>query len=156
MAMYAIHCPPLGGDNEAAAEAMRARRMGFSYFGFVFGPFWLAAQRLWLPLIVYFAVAALLSFLFAAGVFAAPAALALDLLAGIFIGLEGRNWVGIKLARRGLPLVDIIEARNADEAARVYFTRALANPTPPPTAPVARSIQPPAGEIIGLFPEARR
>jgi hypothetical protein len=154
MAMYAIHCPPLAGDSVAAAEALRARRIGFSYFGFVFGPFWLAAQRLWLPLLVYIAFAALMAFLFTVGVFAAPAALALDLLAGMFIGLEGRNWVGSKLASRGLPLVDIIEARDEDEAALAYFTRELENPVP--ALPTTRSSRPPTSEIIGLFPEARR
>jgi hypothetical protein len=156
MAMYAIHCPTLAGDSEAAAEKMRARRMGFSYRGFVFGPFWLAAQRLWLPLLVYLVAAALLGFLIAAGLFAAPAAVALELLAGLFIGLEGRNWVGARWARRDLPLVDIIEARDEDEAALIYFTRALANPAPVLAPAISRSRRPPAREIIGLFPEAQR
>ncbi len=129
--------------------------MGFCYFGFVFGPFWLAAKRLWPPLLVYVAGAALIGFLAASGVVAAPAILALEILAALFIGLEGRNWVGGALARRGLPLVDVIEARDEDEAARVYFTRALAVAPPSPSA--ARSAPPRSGQdVIGLFPEAPR
>jgi hypothetical protein len=155
--MYAIHCPPLAGDSEAAAEAMRARRVGFSYAGFVFGPFWLLAHRLWGFALAYVVAAALIGFLVDAGVFGAGAAVALELLAAVLIGLEGRNWVGAALTRRGSPLVDIVEAHDADEAARVFFTRALANPAAPrqrtafPIPALARS-----REIIGLFPEAPR
>ena len=155
MAIYAIHCAPLPGDREGVAESMRATRLGFCYFGFVFGPFWLAARRLWLPLLVYIACAALIGFLVAFGIVAAPAVLALEILAALLIGLEGRNWVAAALARRGLPLVDIIEAHDEDEAARVYFTRTLA--VAPPSSSAARSTPPRSGQdVIGLFPEAPR
>ncbi len=155
--MFAIHCPPMAGDREAAAQALRARRMGFSYAGFVFGPFWLLAHRLWLPAFIYVALAVVFAGLIGAGVFAAPSAMVLELLAAVFVGLEGRQWVGAALARRGLPLVDIIEAHDADEAARAYFNRALAEPVPAPARADVRA-PPPARdrEIIGLFPEARR
>jgi hypothetical protein len=155
MAMYAIHCPSLAGDREAAAEAMRATPIGFCYRGFVFGPFWLAVQRLWLPFLIYVAVAALIGFLVASGVFAAPAAVALELAAAVLIGLEGRNWLEAALERRGLPLVDIIEARDEDEAARIYFTRALAAAASSPSGPRLTGPRPVSG-IIGLFPEAQR
>jgi hypothetical protein len=156
MTMYAIHCPPLAGDTAVSAETLRARKVGFSYAGFVFGPFWLIAQRLWLCALVYVVGAALLGFLVALGIFAPPAALALELLAALFIGLEGRSWVGAALARRGLPLVDIIFAYDEDEAARAYFTRALASPVDAPSRASFRSAAPRGNEIIGLFPEARR
>jgi hypothetical protein len=153
--MYAIHCPSMAGDSDAAAEAMRATRIGFCYSGFVFGPFWLAAQRLWLALVVYVAGASLIGFLVASGVFAAPGALALEALAAVLIGLEGRNWLGASLERRGLPLVDIIEARDADEAARIFFTRALAAASSAPLG-VRHTGSRPVSGIIGSFPEAQR
>ena len=146
--MYAIHCPSMAGDSDAAAEAMRATRIGFCYSGFVFGPFWLA-------LVVYVAGASLIGFLVASGVFAAPGALALEALAAVLIGLEGRNWLGASLERRGLPLVDIIEARDADEAARIFFTRALAAASSAPLG-VRHTGSRPVSGIIGSFPEAQR
>jgi len=145
--MYAIHCPSMAGDSDAAAEAMRATRIGFCYSGFVFGP--------WLALVVYVAGASLIGFLVASGVFAAPGALALEALAAVLIGLEGRNWLGASLERRGLPLVDIIEARDADEAARIFFTRALAAASSAPLG-VRHTGSRPVSGIIGSFPEAQR
>ena len=155
MAIYAIHCPSLSGDTEAAAERLRATKLGFCYRGFVFGPFWLAAQRLWLPLLVYVAVAGLMGFLVASGVLAAGAVVALEILAALLIGLEGRDWLGLALARRGSPLVDIIEARDEDEAARIYFTRALAAGASARAAAGSGAPRAMPG-VIGSLPEALR
>jgi hypothetical protein len=153
--MYAIHCSPLAGGRDAAAEALKATKLGFCYPAFVFGPFWLAAKRLWVALLVYVLGAALVGFLAALGFIAPGALVALEILAAIFIGIEGRHWLGFKLARRGLPLVDIIEARDEDEAARIYFTRALAEASAAPVGPRSAFPRPVSG-IIGSFPEALR
>ncbi len=152
MAIYSIHCRPLVGGQDAAAEALTAMRLGFSYPAFVFGPFWLAAHRLWLPLLAYVAGLAVFGLLAASGVLAHGALVALEVLAALLIGLEGRNWLGFALARRGLPLVDVIEARNEDEAVRVYFARVLAVAPPPAGARV--SLPRATSGVIGSFPEA--
>jgi hypothetical protein len=152
MAIYSIHCSPLAGGRDAEAEALKATKLGFCYPAFVFGPLWLAAHRLWLPLLAYVVGLAVVALLAALGVVPPGAAVALELLAAVLIGVEGREWLGLAWERRGQPLVDFIEARDADEAARRYFERVLAVPPAPSGARIASP--PRASGIIGSFPEA--
>ena len=86
-------------------------REGFSLGAAVFGPFWLALHRAWVP--AAFALAA----------WVAVACLASDgtrlaLAAGLMLllGLSGyalRRW---SLARRGFTLTEVVSARNAEAA----------------------------------------
>ena len=154
MAIYAIHCPPLVGDVARAFDRARIVETGFSRSGFVFGPLWLLANGLWLPLLVWIVVAGASGFAEATGWLAYGGASAIYLLATLLVGLEGRNWLGEKYSRAGLPLIDVIEARDDNEAARVFLCRALVAPPPAPSA--VRAANAGAGPIIGLFPEAQR
>ncbi len=155
MATYEINGAPAGRE----ADAFQVTKAGFSYAAFVFGPFWLAAFRLWLPLAIYLACAVVAGVLSTGGWLSGGAVLALEFTAGVFIGLEGPRWLSETRERRGYPLVDIVEAANARDAADLYIVRSLGEassaPPPPRPAPIRPSSR---GEphVLGLFPEARR
>lgn len=63
MSVFTVHeLPEPPADRIDRAEAMVFLKDGFSWGAFLFGPFWLAAKRLWLPLAVYVAVASAAGF----------------------------------------------------------------------------------------------
>ena len=154
MPIYAIHCPPIVGDPARALNQARLVKAGFSIAGLVFGPLWLAVNRQWLPLAVWVIGAVAVEFLDSAGLLAAGGAGALYLLSAILIGVEGRHWIGLKSARAGLMLADVVEARDEDEAARVFFERVMNARRPQGAASPAPMRE--NSPIIGLFPEAQR
>ena len=128
MATYEIHGREASGDREAALLALRATKAGFSFAAFVFGPFWLAARRLWLPLIVY-GIAAVVAFaLVVFGILGLGAAVVLAFVSGLFIGFEGSGWRSDALTRRGAPVLDVIEASGAEEAVERFVASRRALP----------------------------
>jgi Protein of unknown function (DUF2628) len=158
MAIYEIHGPQLTGDREAAAEALKASKTGFNCAAFVFGPFWLAVHRLWAPLAIYVVAAAAVIALAASAALAPGGIVALGLAAAVFTGLEGPNWRSAALVRRGMPLLDVIAAGSAEDAAYLHIMRNMAGTVGAP-APREFGVGPRAGRethVLGLFPEARR
>jgi hypothetical protein len=86
-------------------------REGFSPGAALFGPFWLALHRAWLP-----AVLALAAGLAVNALASGDARLVLD--AGLMVlqGLSGHDLRRWSLARRGFTLVEVVAARNAETA----------------------------------------
>ena len=154
MATYAVHSAD-EGDPASAFDRAEFLRTGFSPAAFVFGPFWLLANRLWLALAGWLLGAALIGFAVAIGVLNGGTALLLYSLSNLFLGLEGRELLGETLARYGRPLVDIVGGADAEEAERAYLARSLA-PRAAAPAGAARAPTAPRGgpHIIGFFPEA--
>jgi len=148
MPIYAIHSPPLVGDVAVAFDRARLLETGFCRRAFVFGPLWLLAHRLWVPLGAWVALAVALGVAQGFGWLAPPGASFVYLLSALWIGLEGRDWLGAKLADAGAPLVDVVEARDEEEAARVFLGRA---PSPPPPKTRYMGAER-AGPVIGQFP----
>lgn len=118
MTLFTVQAPGL--DDEGLA---RARFVGdrFSRPAFVFAWAWLLYQRLWLAFVVW--VAAEIAFL----VLVLPhvsllAALLVDLLARVFLGLEGHRLRLAKGARRAV-LTELVEARDGDEAEAIFYSR---------------------------------
>jgi len=148
MKLYAIHAPLVA---QAAPEKVRAATTGFSLAAFVFGPLWLLVRGLWLAFAVYLAlwlaVAAAVRF----GGLAPGAALALDVLAHLYVGLEGRALRVAARARSGRPLADVIYAGSALEAEKMFLERLFGQ-----AAPARYTGAPGSGDIIGLFPERGR
>jgi hypothetical protein len=154
MAIYAFHSPALDRDTASALESTTVLRLGFAPWGFVFGPIWLLAKRLWLALGAWILGAAVVGFAVSWGLLRPDTAVILYWLAALFIGIDGRTLQGWALARRGSPLADIVAAGSSESAEREFFARALAAP-----ARGAASVGPApssAQEIIGLFPRAGR
>ena len=66
MQVYTVHEPqPPSGDQLARAEAIVFVKEGFAPLALVFGPFWLAAQRMWLVLLGFLAAWAMIQGAFA-------------------------------------------------------------------------------------------
>ncbi len=147
MKLFAILAPRTV-EAVAGPEGARAVRTGFSVLGLVFGPLWLLFRGLWLALLGYAILAAAVIALVRFGWLTFGAALALDALAHLYVAFEGRALA----LRGGRALVDVIFARSALEAEKLYLERTLA--AAPPAA--VRGAPPASPEVIGLFPEPGR
>lgn len=102
MRTYTVHTHP--------ARPFVLLREGFSFWAAVFGPFWLLAQRAWLPGLGVLALNALLLLTPEAVRPLLSAALA------ILTGLLGRDLLRWSLDRRGYALQHVVAART-DEGA---------------------------------------
>ncbi|HEX8167924.1 MAG TPA: DUF2628 domain-containing protein [Beijerinckiaceae bacterium] len=165
MKTYTLHVPADAppGDAGALDRAVLVRD-GFSWGAFVFSFLWFFAHRLWLAglavLIAAVGLGAVLQLLRVG-----PAATFwAEFLLAVLVGLEAgslRRWT---LRRRGRPAVDVVAARDREEAETKAFGRWLGEAPPAApgwrptltaaaaTAPAYRAPEP----VIGLFPEAER
>ena len=163
---YTLHVArnALPGDPEALNRAVLVRD-GFSWAAFFAPALWFFWHRHWVAgvavLIVTFGFGAALR---AVGVSTGGILLA-ECLVQLLLGLEGsslRRWL---YARRGRPVVDVVQAGSAEEAEVKSFTRWVSDersPLPYPTADAGygragmaefrfgRDPEP----VIGLFPDA--
>src|SRR5579862_8245655 len=128
MAVYTVHVPSFraeafGGQAPPAAlgEAQFVRE-GFSRAAFFLGPFWLAWHRLWIALILWFALFFLLMSV-APRYFEPQTAFFIGLLLELLLGLEGNNLRRLELARLGYRLVDVAAGRKREDAERGFFRR---------------------------------
>lgn len=87
-------------------------REGFSFGALIFGPFWLAAHRAWIPALGAFVLALLIPLLSRP-----PASLVLLPGLALLLGLSGRDLVRRSIARRGYLESDVVTGRDEDEAA---------------------------------------
>jgi hypothetical protein len=150
MRLYAIHAPRTA-EVFAGLERARAARTGFSFAALLFGPLWLLARGLWLALIGYAILAALVVLAAREGWLRPAAAIALFALANLYLAVEGRALAIAARRRAGRPLVDVVHAQSALEAEKLYLERALAGGA----APLRRG-EPGATDVIGMFPEPGR
>jgi hypothetical protein len=167
MAFYAAYLPPQkAGLTEAdALSRSMVLRDGFSFGAFVFTGLWLLAKRLWLPFLAFAVIYGLIALAQWRYGFHPGVGMVIQLVIGIWLGLEGANLQGRKLMDGGWRFVDVVEARNQDEAERRFFEKALARglgEAPPPAssqAPAAASFpaarpSPASQGVIGMFPDA--
>lgn len=122
MLSYTIHEPPgAAADKLDRAEQLVFVREGFSWWAALFGPLWLAANRLWWALLGFI-------LLMAAG-YAVLSAFGVDesafswwsLLLNALIGFEGDNLRRWDLARRGWRMVGVVTGRTVLECERRFF-----------------------------------
>ena len=83
---------------------------GFSFWAFLFGPFWLMAHRAWLAGVV------VLLGLIGVNLLPDPYGLAMALGAHLLLGFQGRDLRRWTLARRGWTLAHVVQARDAEGA----------------------------------------
>ncbi|PZN98207.1 MAG: DUF2628 domain-containing protein [Hyphomicrobiales bacterium] len=158
MAFYTVMIPPPGsGGARDEIEQARLQPETFTWPAFIFGGLWLLGKRLWLATLVYAVLWGALFYARNQLGLTSGALLLCHWSIAIFLGLEGQNLIGRKLARQGWRLADVVEARDLPEAERRYFERALASEAMPPRVSLPPARPQPAGPvpIIGLFPEAR-
>jgi hypothetical protein len=116
MRIFTAHRPPQASEEEAVFI-----KEGFSWPAFFFPVIWLVVKRLWLPLILYLLVVALVFALAArlslSDTFVLIAALALNLL----LGMEGNERRRRAMARRGFIEEGPFVGKDAHEAELKYF-----------------------------------
>jgi hypothetical protein len=162
MAVYTVYVPDFGrrtissdAEKYAALPDAVFVHEGFSRAAFFLGPFWLAWNRLWIGLIVWFAVYFLLA-IEAPHYLSGGTIFWIGLLLQFLLGLEGNNLRRWELARRGFRLADIAAGIRRVDAERSYFRRALAAIPPPLPVPkindAAPVAVPPSHDVVGLFP----
>jgi hypothetical protein len=171
MSVYTVHEPLLRGrETSPDPDRFVFVRDGFYFWAFVFSLLWLIWHRLWLALIGYIVVVAVLEAgLRALGVSNTALSVAV-LLVSLLVGLEGSTLRRLKLARRGWKTVGVVSAVDLEDAERRFFgnrvdshageggaaSLSASQPPPPPLSPSAppafpRASAPPG--IVGLFPE---
>lgn len=159
MTTFTLHLPrdARPGDPTALEQAELVKD-AFSWGAFFFTFLWFFVHRLWLAgigvLILVFAFGGVLELLNVHPTAATLAALLLQVL----IGLEANSLRRWTLARRGLPVADVVTAADRDEAEAKAIVRWLeARPAPtrnPASQPVLSTPRP--EPVIGLFPDAER
>jgi hypothetical protein len=158
MASFTLHVPrdARPGDPRALDRAEIVKD-GFSWAAFAFTALWFFFHRLWIAgLLVLFALVALNGLMSVLDVHGLAAFLAQVLLSWL-IGLEANSLRRWTLARRGMPVTDVVTASDRDEAEAKSFARWLTR-TLPAVRPAAAPLRPRGmGEpVLGLFPDAER
>ncbi len=118
MTLYVVQAR---GTDEAALARARFLADGFSWPAFVLAQLWLLYHRLWLALATWIVLEVAFFFLVLPHVSGWIAA-AVDILARVFLGLEGNRLRSNKGARRAT-LTDLVEARDRDEAEAIFYHR---------------------------------
>jgi len=167
MTVYTVHEPPPRRSRSAGdASNFVFVRDGFHFWAFVLGPIWMLARRLWLTLLLYIVIMALVQTgLWALGVSGAVKA-AVALLIGLLVGIEAstlRRWT---YARRKWIYHGVVSASDIEKAERRFFDgyppKAESLAAADASTPIATMRVPPAStqastqastHVIGLFPE---
>lgn len=113
MRLYTLHAAPARPASvpPATAPSPVLLREGFCPWAFLFGPLWFAWHLLWLPAALLFALLVVAA-LFLPDPIDLLAGLALHLLAG----MEARDALRARLARRGRPMLGVVAAPDLDTA----------------------------------------
>jgi hypothetical protein len=160
MPVYTVHAPSDPASREDADKFIFLRD-GFHFWAMVFGPLWLIWHRLWLVLLGYLAVVAVIGIsltLLGAG---GNARMLVLLLLAILMGLEAASLRRWSYSRGRWRQIDFVVADDEEAAERRFFDRWTDDRgpgAPPsyhvPTAPHQPRSMPAAPQgIIGLFPE---
>jgi hypothetical protein len=154
MPVYTVHQPP-GAPSRDATRVMFVRD-GFYFWAFLFGPLWLLFRRLWLVLVIYFAVMSAVHAALWLVKASAETHFWVTFAIAILLGLEASTlWRGT-LRRRGWKDLGVVVGDDLEVAERRFFAQWQEAPAavpersgPPPRIP--RNTTP---DVLGLFPEA--
>jgi len=161
MSVYTVHEPPLRSAGASAEpERFVFVRDGFYWWAFLLTPFWMVRHRLWLVLVIYLAVTAVLdTALRGFGVSAFLIAL-IGILISLLIGFEASTLRRTTLRRRRWRNVGVVAGDDLEDAERRFFDAWVHSaPSPPSAGPPPPSPSPPSSaapegaSVIGLFPE---
>jgi hypothetical protein len=159
MPTYTVHAPPpKAGETTSDPQRFVFVRDGFHFWAFLLAPLWLLFRRLWLVLLGYMIVNALVGgLLYLVGASAVFKFLG-GLLVALLLGFEAATLWRWTLTRRRWPMLGFVIGDDEETAERRFFSewakrvRPAATPEPQYAAPVRRG--PPSGsDVIGLFPE---
>ena len=129
-------------------------RDGFSLWAFLFGPLWMLRHRMWLVLIGYLVLVALLAvgprFVGAGSVLCFAA-----VLMALLVGMEAGTLRRFTLGRRGWNNVGVVVADDIELAERRFFDSWAGRAPQTSPAPASGNLRHAAAssDVIGLFPE---
>ncbi len=89
---------------------------GFSWSAFLLAPFWLVAQRMWMPAAIVFLIDLGAAAAARAGALQQGAALLSMVVVAAFVGLEGQELRRKAMARRGTRFSGVVSGANEIEA----------------------------------------
>jgi Protein of unknown function (DUF2628) len=171
MPVYTVHAPVTTNADLRATDRFRFVRDGFHVWAAILGVVWLAWHRLWLALIGWIVLMAVVDVAMVRLGVRGTAIFLVDVLLALLLGFEAASLKRWTLSRRNWRLLDIVVADDEEAAERRFFDRwtarqrALSNDqsavdrgAPPPTRdipgqPFSKPPPLPQSEIIGLFPE---
>lgn len=164
MPVYTVHAPLSAGAGLRSTDRFVFVRDGFHLWAAVFGVLWLAWHRLWLALLGWIVVMAMVDIvLVKLGVGGGTVFLA-DIMLAVLLGFEASSLERWSFSRGNWRELDVVVGDDQDAAERRFFERWAARRSvgysadqsvdrgaPPPT----RGAPPPLphASIIGLFPE---
>ena len=152
MQTFTVHLPDATRRDAAMLEQAEFVPEGFRYAAFAFGGFWLAARRLWIALALYLVTITLIAATGIALRLDPATSMTLVFLLHLLLGLEGNQIHRLSLEKSGRPGVEVIAARNLQEAEAKFFAEAARLR---PTATGGGSLPPAARPttVLGVFPE---
>jgi len=131
MPVYTVHAPrSYGTDVRTTPDRIVFVRDGFSIWAFLLGPVWLIWRRLWLALFGYIVLQLVVEFALRLIHATQDTRFFVMFVIALLMGLEAstlRRWT---LTRRKWRQLDIVVARNREDAERRFFGR-----QPPVVAP---------------------
>ncbi len=156
MTIYTVHTPSNGAARADLSERVHFERQGFAWLAFFFGPLWLLARRLWRALLVWLIGAILVAAAALHGSISSNTVGLLIFLSQLYLGLAGGGLAAAAYDRGRWRLADVAIGRDRAAAEHNFFSRAAPSEAPPPSRPSRPPPTPPAGDVIGLFPDPGR
>jgi hypothetical protein len=171
MPVYTVHAPTTNAADFAATDRFAFVRDGFHFWAAVLGVVWLAWHRLWLALLGWIVLMAIIDFGMVKLGVGGGTILLVDTLLALLLGFEAASLERWTLSRRNWRQLDIVVADDAEAAERRFFDRwtakqrgpgndqlAVDRGAPPPTRnipgqPFSKPPPLPHSDIIGLFPD---
>jgi hypothetical protein len=170
MPVYTVHAPTADGTDLRATDRFAFVRDGFHVWAALLGVVWLAWHRLWLALIGWIVLMAVVDVAMVRLRIGGGTILLADILLALLLGFEAASLKRWTLSRRHWRQLDIVVADDEEAAERRFFDRwtakqrllndqaAVDRGAPPPTRdipgqPFSKPPPLPQSEIIGLFPE---
>jgi len=131
MPVFTVHAPrSYGTDVRTSPDRIVFVRDGFSVWAFLFGPMWLIWRRLWLALVGYIALQLAVEFTLRLIHATQDTRFFVMFMIALLMGLEAstlRRWT---LTRRKWRQLDVVVARNREDAERRFFGRQPLVPAP--------------------------
>jgi Protein of unknown function (DUF2628) len=169
MPVYTVHAPSIGNQDFRATDRFTFVRDGFHFWAALLSVVWLAWHRLWLALIGWIILMAVVDVAMVRLGVGGTAIFVVGLLLALLLGFEAASLKRWTYSRRNWRQLDIVVADDEEAAERRFFDRwaakqrandqlAVDRGAPPPTRDIPGqpfSKPPPLShsDIIGLFPE---
>src|SRR5438093_3430698 len=150
MSIYTVHIPP-AETSAPNPDRFVFVRDGFSFWAFLLGPVWMLRHRMWLALLGYVVIVAVLEGALHLLDVSEAVSLSVGAFVALLIGFEGATLRRFTLARRRWRNVGVIVGDDLEIAERRFFDSWIrSEPLASPRAPAQRRTAASSG-VIGLI-----